>query len=143
MGRDDVSPSRQGEADLIVELMREHALHSLLPRGTKTWQNGARESTIDVILASEELATSTVKCLVHATKHGSDHRAIETTFDVATPKRFFKARLLFKNAPWTDIRARIATTLQGVPVGGSVKLQTDRVTTAVLEAVYVLFGFLS
>ena len=118
--------------------MSEHALQSLLPRGTKTWQKGDRETTIDVILASEELATSMVKCLVHTTEHGSDHRAIETTFDVTTPDRFVEARLLFKNAPWTDIRARITTALQGVPVGGSVQLQTDRLMTVVLEAVHAL-----
>lgn len=39
-GGDDVSRERQGEADLIIDLMNEHALHSLLPRGTKTWQRG-------------------------------------------------------------------------------------------------------
>ena len=52
-GGDEVSQSRQGEADAIVDLMSEYALHSLLPRGTKTWQSGDRESTIDLILASE------------------------------------------------------------------------------------------
>jgi hypothetical protein len=57
-----------------------------------------------------------VKFLVHTTKHGSDNRAIETTFDIATPERFVETRLLFKNAPWTDIRARITKGLQGVPV---------------------------
>jgi exonuclease III len=82
-----------------VDLISEYALHSLLPRGTKTWQSGDRESTIDLILASEELAASMVKCVIHATEHGSDHRAIETTFDVATPERVVKGRLLFKNAP--------------------------------------------
>ena len=81
-GGDEVSQNRQGEADAIVDLMSEYALHSLLPRGTKTWQSGDRESTIDLILASEELATSMLKCAIHATEHGSDHRAIETTFDV-------------------------------------------------------------
>ena len=38
-GGDDVSPIRQGEGDLIINLMDEHSLCSLLPRGTKTWQS--------------------------------------------------------------------------------------------------------
>jgi hypothetical protein len=39
--------------DPIIDLMNEHALRSLLPRGTKTWQQGDQESTIDLVLASE------------------------------------------------------------------------------------------
>jgi len=119
-GGEDVSRERQGEADPIINLMSEYAFHSLLPRGTKTWQRGNHESTIDLVLVSEELATSVVKCTVHTTKHGSDHRTIKTTFDVATPERVIEARLLFKNAPWTDIKARITTTLRFAPFGGSV-----------------------
>jgi hypothetical protein len=37
---------------IIVELMSEHALHSLLPRGTKTWHKGEHESTIDLIIGN-------------------------------------------------------------------------------------------
>jgi endonuclease/exonuclease/phosphatase family metal-dependent hydrolase len=98
-GGENVSRERQGEADPIIDLMSEHALRSLLPRGTKTWQRGNHESTIDLVLASEELATLVVKCTVYTTEHGSDHRAIQTTFDVATLERVVEARLLFKNAP--------------------------------------------
>ena len=79
-----------------------------------------------------------VKCTIHTTEHGSDHRTIETTFDVATPERVVKARVLFKNTPWTGIRARIAFCLRPVPVGASVQQQTDCLMTAVLEAVYAL-----
>jgi ribonuclease HI len=137
-GGDDVSHNRQGEADPIVDLMSEHALRSLLPRGIKTWHNGDHESTIDLVLASEELATSVAKCTIHTTEHGSDHRAIETTFDVLTPERVPEQRLLFKNAPWTAIRARITTALRFIPVGGRVQHQTNRLMTAVLEAVHAL-----
>ena len=79
----------------------------------------------------EKLATSVVKCTIHTTVHGSDHRAIETTFDIATPERVVEARLLFKNAPWTDIRARIANSLYRIPIGGTVQQQTDRLMTVV------------
>jgi hypothetical protein len=137
-GGDDVSMARQGEADPIIDLMGDHSLCSLLPRGTKTWQNGNCETTIDLILASEELASTVVKCTTHETEHGSDHRAIETTFDIATPERTTEQRLLFKNAPWTAIRTRIATSLSLVPAGGEVQQQTDRLMNVVLEAVQAL-----
>jgi exonuclease III len=65
--------------------MSEHSFHGLLPRGTKTWQKGDSETTIDLVLASEELATSVIKCAIHTTEHGSDHRAVETMFDIAPP----------------------------------------------------------
>jgi hypothetical protein len=43
----------------IIDLMNEFSLSSLLKRGTKTWhgggQNGDYESTIDLVLASENL----------------------------------------------------------------------------------------
>lgn len=93
-GGDDIS-----SADPIIDLVNEHALLSLLPRGTKTWQEGDRESTIDLVLASEELAATVLNCRIHGTEYGSDHRAIETEFDVAPPERHIEPRLLWKNAP--------------------------------------------
>jgi hypothetical protein len=42
----DVSLARQGEADRIIDLMSEFGLSSLLPRGTKTWQDKNHETTI-------------------------------------------------------------------------------------------------
>lgn len=41
-GGDDVSLTRQGEADPIIDLMSEFALCSLLKRGTKTWHGGGQ-----------------------------------------------------------------------------------------------------
>lgn len=89
-----------------------------------------------MVLASEELVTSAVRCGTHATEYGSDYRAIETTFDVATPEPVAEERLLFKNAPWKDIRARIEVTLHTAPVGGRVQEQTDRLMIAVLDAIH-------
>lgn len=137
-GGDDISPMRQGEANPIINLMNDYSLCSLLPRGTKTWQRDHYETTIDLVLASQELASAMVKCSIHETEHGSDHRAIETTFDVATPDRMVGERLLFKNAPWTAIKARVLEALHCVPVGGSVQQQTDFLMKAVLGAVYTL-----
>jgi hypothetical protein len=64
-GGDHISSVRQGEADALVDYMTEHSLRSLLPRGTKTWHSGAIETTIDLTLASTELAEEMVKCGIH------------------------------------------------------------------------------
>lgn len=137
-GGDHISSVRQGEADALVDYMAEHSLHSLLPRGTKTWQSGDIETTIDLILASTELAEEMVRCCIHYTNHGSDHQAIETEFDISIPDRSANARLLWKNAPWAEIRSRVATNLRAAPLDGSVQQQTDRLMTAVMEAVMEL-----
>ncbi|OAA57836.1 Endonuclease/exonuclease/phosphatase [Akanthomyces lecanii RCEF 1005] len=83
-GGEDVSLVRQGEADEIVDLMSDYSLNSLLPRGTKTWQGGEYESTVDLVLASEGLAQNLVSCRTCSTEHGSDHRTIETMFEFTT-----------------------------------------------------------
>lgn len=137
-GGNDVSPVRQGEADDIIDLMNELSLCSMLARGTKTWQGGDDELTIDLVLASEGLAESVIKCTIHGTDHGSDHRAIETVFDVSVPTPKPQDRLLFKNAPWKDINTRIAATLGTTPSEGTVQEKTDQLMTAVLEAVHAL-----
>ena len=84
-GGDGTITRRQGEAQPIVDFMNEHGLRSLLPRGTKTWQRGSIESTIDLTLATEELADEMIKCALHPTEYGSDHRPIQTVFEVDTP----------------------------------------------------------
>lgn len=90
------------------------------------------------MLASRELASSVVKCKIHATEHGSDHCAIETTFDVDVPEHAIQPRLLLKNAPWNAIRERVAHALERRPASGGVQMQNDRLMHAVSEAVYAL-----
>lgn len=119
-------------------MMNELGLSSLLPRGTITWQAGGYDSTIDLVLASEELREATVKCRVYKTDHGSDHRTIETNFDISVPVPRQQERLLLKNAPWKEIQARIANTLGVTPLEGTVQQRTDRLISAVLKAVYAL-----
>ncbi|SPJ70278.1 related to reverse transcriptase [Fusarium torulosum] len=136
-GGDDVSVERQGEADPIIDLMNDFMLRSLLRRGTKTWQSGDYETTIDLALASEELADA-IKCAIHGTEHGSDHRTIETVFDISVPVPKQEERLLFKNAPWKEINSRIVDTLKDRPVGNTVQQKTDRLMSAVLDAVQTL-----
>jgi hypothetical protein len=93
-----VTLERQGEADPIIDLMSEFSLSSLLPRGTKTWYSSEYDITIDLVLVSEELRESAVKCRIYSTEHGSDYRTIESTFDISIPTPQFQERLLFKNA---------------------------------------------
>jgi hypothetical protein len=83
-------------------------------------------TTIDLMLASQKLASSVLKCKIHKTEHGSDNRAVETLFDVEVPEHAAQPQLLFKNALWTAIRERIAHVLQGRPPDGDVQRQTDR-----------------
>ncbi|KAF4332053.1 reverse transcriptase, partial [Fusarium beomiforme] len=64
-GGDDICLTRQGEADQIINLMNEFDLLSLLPRGTKTWSGGDFETTVDLVLTSADIASSTVKCMIH------------------------------------------------------------------------------
>jgi exonuclease III len=137
-GGDDISLTRQGEADQIIHLMSELDLMSLLPRGTKTWNGGDFETTVDLVLASADIASSTVKCMVHGTEHGSDHRAIETEFDISVPVPQVRERLLLKNAPWKEINIRIATALKSSPEECTVQQKTDRLMTVVLEAIRAL-----
>ena len=111
-GGDDIAPARQGEADPILDLMSDDHLRSLLPRGRKTWQRGPLATTIDLVLVSEELAASVLKCDLHETEHGSDHRAIESEFDIETTERPRTERLLLKNAPWGKIRVRVHPRLE-------------------------------
>jgi hypothetical protein len=138
-GGEEVSLTRrQGEADPIVDFIGDFSLHSLLPRGVTTWARNGQESTIDLIFASQELAATLLKCGVYEIEHGSDHRAIETTFDIAPPERPVVQRLLLKNAPWNAIRQRIATALQTTPLVPGTQAQTDQLMTIVLEAIHAL-----
>lgn len=64
------------------------------------------------MLATAEVANEMVTCSIHSTEHGSDHQAIQTTFDAAMPERIATERLLFKNAPWTTIRTMVEDNLR-------------------------------
>ncbi|KJZ68272.1 hypothetical protein HIM_12337 [Hirsutella minnesotensis 3608] len=137
-GGDEISVQRQGEAGPIIDLMSEHGLRSLLPRGTKTWQGKDQESTIDLVLTTSELADEVAICAIHPTDHGPDHRAIQTTFDITMPERSARPRLLFKNAPWNLIRVRVQDNLRLLPWAVDVQTQTDQLMRVVLGAFHEL-----
>jgi hypothetical protein len=115
--------------------MNDFMLRSLLRRGTNTWQSGDYETTIDLGLASEELAEASIRCAVHDTGHGSDHRTIETVFDTSVPAPKQEERLLFKNTPWKEINGGIVDTLSRRLLGNTVQQKTDRLMSAVVDAV--------
>ena len=119
-------------------MMNELALNSLLPRGTKTWQNRDHETTIDLTLASEGLSDAMLKCAIHQTDHGADHRAIDTVIDISVPTPIQEDRLLLKNASWKEINARIALTLGTTVTEGTVQQMTDRLMETVQEAIQAL-----
>jgi hypothetical protein len=99
---------RQGEAEPIVLLMADWGLTSLLPRGIFTREEGPHRSTIDLVLASTELSGRVTRCRVHPVEHGSDHRAIETTFQSeARPTLPPTTRFSFREAPWVDINREL------------------------------------
>lgn len=97
-GGDEIQLEQQGEADPIVDLMNEYGLASLLPRGKKTWSDGENSTTIDLDLATGELRDTIIKCRTLKIEHRSDHRSIETVFDIAGSSPTHQDRLLFKNA---------------------------------------------
>lgn len=67
--------------------MNEHGLYSLLPRGMKVWEGPDKESTIDLVLVTSELADEMVTCAFYPTDHGSDYRAIQIIFNIIMPER--------------------------------------------------------
>ncbi|RKK69233.1 hypothetical protein BFJ71_g17742, partial [Fusarium oxysporum] len=82
--------------------------------------------------------TNTVHGYRCVTANGSDHRAIETEFDISVPVPQVRERLLLKNAPWKEINIRIATALKSSPEECTVQQKTDRLMTVVLEAIRAL-----
>ena len=113
-GGDHVAQSRrQGEGQAIIELMADLGIHSLLPRGTITYGDALRQSTIDLMMVSDGLSDDVVRCEVYAEEHGSDHRAIQTSFNLLRPEMELRPRLLLRHAPWDRIRQAVSRRLVG------------------------------
>lgn len=96
--------SRQGEGQLLVNLMADLDLQLLLPRGTVTYARATRlknaASIMYLIFSSTRLAEDRILCTTLDTDHGSDHATIQTVFTMATPKLpFAPPRRLFKSSP--------------------------------------------
>ena len=135
-GRNNRVENRQGEADQIIDVIATHNLQSLLPRGTKTWQRCNQETTIDLVLASEKLAEDRVRCAIHPTEHGSDHRAIETTFSIDVPEEPQEERFRLEKSPMDKDSRKPSHAASGNPMGrrGS---ETDGPTDGSSESSYL------
>ncbi|KAF9728557.1 zinc knuckle [Paraphaeosphaeria minitans] len=102
------STASQEESGPIIDFMAELSLQSLLPSGVTTFVSDAgRSSTIDLMLATPELAGDLVKCSIWEHEYGSDHRAIQTRFCIDVGRQERQERLLFKNVPWDKIRQAV------------------------------------
>lgn len=96
-GGDLVSHQRQGEGKPIIDTMNDLSLTRLLPRGTITWEDMDRESTIDLMFILQSLSDQAIYCKIYDIQHGTDHYATEIAFDMSLPARKETERLFFKN----------------------------------------------
>ena len=124
-GGNGVTEERQGEATPIINMMAEHGLTSLLKTGTVTREQADIKLTIDLTLATQNITNSTIFCKVHEVKHGSDHIAIESFFDLSSHKRAHTDRLLFKKAPWQRIQEITTELLRTTPQGSTAQEKCD------------------
>ena len=96
-------------------MMTDLHLHSLLPRGTITYEGEVGQSTIDLILASDGLSDDVMQCDIYGEEHGSDHRAIQTSFNIRPPEKRLGSRLLLRHAPWPRIQDAVRQGLTTLP----------------------------
>ena len=108
-------PDRNNDGRDIVDFMSQYGLQSLLRRGTITWQHPSEQlqSTQDLMLASNDLASRCEYCRLAGNDHGSDHRPIEASFelnlDVSPPK---PRKRQYRVADWDAARTEIDTALR-------------------------------
>ena len=144
-GNQMATRNRQGEAEPIVLLMADWGLTSLLPRGIFTREEGPHRSTIDLVLASTDLSRRVTPCRIHPVEHGSDHRAIETTFQCEAPPTLPPtARFSFREAPWADINrelrdleAEVIDITDSPELDATVGRLTGRISAAIRQLVPV------
>jgi hypothetical protein len=119
--------------------MADWSLKSLLPQGTITYEGGSRRLTINLVLASSRLNQRVTRCHIHPVKHGSDHRAIETTFQIEVqPAPLPKTHYLFREAPWAKInnelrglQTEIVDITNCLELESAVKYLTKKISQAV------------
>ena len=93
-------------ADTLITGMLIQGLQLLLQPGTITREKNNERSTLDLALATEELASKVASCRVTKAFTGSDHLPIETTIQIdaaiqASPPR----RRCFKKANLEMVQA--------------------------------------
>ena len=76
-----------------------------------------------------------VFCKIHDEDHGSDHLAIKTRFNLEAPVQTQTKKLLFKEAPWQQIREATFKILEVSPLPRDTQGRCDRLMDAVSQAV--------
>ena len=56
-----------------------------------------------------------MQCDIYGAEHGSDHRAIQTSFNFRRPERELRSRLLLRHAPWPRIQDAVRQDLTTLP----------------------------
>ena len=116
-GGDHIALSRrQGEAEAIINMMQDLDLQSTLSRGTITYEAYQGESTIDLMLVSSSLAQNYVYCKPLETDYGSDHRPIETLFELSIDVEPQQRRRAFRSTDWQQLRESVKEHLETHPI---------------------------
>ncbi|KAM0712557.1 hypothetical protein Q7P35_000003 [Cladosporium inversicolor] len=105
---------RRNEGEQIIDYMQEAGLHSLLLTRTTTWEHQTldQESTVDVVLGSNDIRERLQYYRVHSIDYGSDHRPIALEVDFEPVQEGLKrTRRLYKDADWDKIRSEIGSQL--------------------------------
>ncbi|KAJ0134410.1 putative transcriptional regulatory protein C3C7.04 [Fusarium oxysporum f. sp. albedinis] len=85
-----------------------------------------------LVLSSGQLTDARIKGAIHGTEQGSDHRMIETVFDISVPAFKQDERLLFNNPP-KDINNKIVDTVRDKLMRNRVQQKTNKLTLTVSE----------
>jgi len=109
----------------MVDMIHDLRLQPLLQPGTITWEHQTQDlsRTVDVVLASIDLAEEKLRCQVYGTDHGSDHKAIKATFTLGSDNTHTNApgRLLLGSADWNKINNHLQATLRPCRPGGDAR----------------------
>ncbi|EXK23383.1 hypothetical protein FOMG_19838 [Fusarium oxysporum f. sp. melonis 26406] len=99
--------------DPIIDLMNEFMPRSLL-FSNEAQRHGKAETVgnMDLVLSTGQPADTRMKGAIPGTAQGSDHRMIETVFDISVTASKQDKRLLFTNASKKDINNRIVDTIR-------------------------------
>ncbi|KAF4547017.1 Hypothetical protein D9617_69g077960 [Elsinoe fawcettii] len=112
------SSKANDDGEQVMTFLQDMHPQSLLPPGTITWHHQGREqsSCIDVMMASDRLVASKIKCRPSRTDHGSDHFPIEMIFEMKVQVQpSTKTRFVFDKADWTAMQEELSGRLPPVP----------------------------
>lgn len=119
--------------------MENLELQLLTPQGLETFSGPTGSSTIDFTFASEDLVEDFIKCQTLDTQHGSNHQAVETQFNIATPYQEEKLRLLYKSVLWNKIREKVKDRISSLTIEEKdVNMFTSKLLAIVSDVIHDL-----